>query len=103
MRAFLDKHPRHRLASNAYYWLGETYYVRRNFQKAVHIFAEGYQKLPKGGKSADNLLKLGMSLDKLNKKKEACTTFAKLTKEFPNADKDIKDKITSEQKRLECS
>ena len=50
------------LASNAYYWLGETFYVQKNFQKAAISFAKGYQKFPKGNKAIDQLFKLALTL-----------------------------------------
>ena len=31
------------LAGNAVYWLGETYYARRQFADAAVTFADGYQ------------------------------------------------------------
>jgi tol-pal system protein YbgF len=102
LRAFLDMHPKHRLASNAFYWLGETFYVRRNFQKAVHIFAEGYQKFPKSGKAADNLLKLGMALGQLKQSKKACTAYASLLSYFPKASRTLKNRVGREQRRLKC-
>lgn len=102
LRDFIAGNQQSDLISNAYYWLGETYFVRENYEKSAVNFLKGYQEKPQGNKAADNLLKLAMSLDKLNKKKEACTTFAKLAKEFPNADKDIKDKTAAERKRIEC-
>jgi len=102
LRAFLGKHPKHRLASNAYYWLGETFYVRREFQKSVHIFAEGYQKFPKSEKAADNLLKLGMALGQLKQNKKACTAYASLLSYFPKANTTLKNRVGREQRRLKC-
>jgi tol-pal system protein YbgF len=102
LRAFLDRHPKHRLASNAYYWLGETFYVRRDFQKSVHLFAEGYQKFPKSEKAADNLLKLGMALGQLKQNKKACTAYASLLSYFPKASRTLKNRVGREQRRLKC-
>lgn len=102
LRAFLDRHPKHRLASNAFYWLGETFYVREKFQRAVHIFAEGYQKFPKSGKAADNLLKLGMALGQLKQNKKACTAYASLLSYFPKANRTLKNRVGREQRRLKC-
>ena len=48
---FLEKHPQDDLASNAQYWLGETYYVRKNYQDAAFAFAEGYQRYPESRKA----------------------------------------------------
>ncbi|MDA0781217.1 MAG: tol-pal system protein YbgF [Rickettsiales bacterium] len=103
LKAFIDNNAESSLISNAYYWLGETFYVRENFEQSAVNFLKGYQKLPKGNKAADNLLKLAMSLNKMNKKKEACTTFTKLEKEFPEAEKAIKDKVSEEKKAINCS
>jgi len=91
------------LLSNAYYWLGETYYVRENYEQAAVNFLKGYKGWSKGNKAADNLMKLAMALDKMNKKKEACTTFKKVLSEFPAADKSIKDTVEKEQTRISCN
>ncbi|MCE3233127.1 MAG: uncharacterized protein K0R98_1384 [Rickettsiaceae bacterium] len=91
------------LLSNAYYWLGETYYVRENYNQSAVQFLKGYQDNPKGNKAADNLLKLAMSLNKLKKQKEACTTLDKLTKEFPKVDATTKEKVKKERTSAKCS
>ncbi len=101
-KEFIDKNGESDLISNAYYWLGETYYVRSNYELSAVNFLKGYQKLPKGNKAQDNLFKLANSLGKLKKDKEACTTFDKLLKEFPNVDKEIKGKVKEEKTRLKC-
>ena len=102
LRAFIAAHPDGALVGNARYWLGETYYVRGRYEDAVVAFAEGYQKAPSGPKAADNLLKLGMSLAKLNKRQEACATFSQLRSQFPDTSNFIKQTAASERKRLGC-
>lgn len=102
LKTFIEKNPDNSLVGNAYYWLGETFYVRENYQQAAVNFLKGYQDFPNGNKVSDNLLKLAMSLAKLGKKQEACTTFNKLIKEFPKADKDVKTKVEAEKKALQC-
>ena len=79
----IKEYPDNKLSSNAYYWLGETFYVRKNYQLAAYNFAAGYKKFPEGSKAADQLLKLGISLFSLEKLTEACATFKKLLEEFP--------------------
>ena len=91
------------LSGNALYWLGETHYVRRQFEPAAVAFLEGYKNFPKGSKAADNLLKLGMSLAGLNRQKEACTTFAKLGQEFPDAPNNLKAVAENERRKLSCA
>jgi tol-pal system protein YbgF len=103
LRTFLDRHPDDLLSGNAQYWLGETYYVRGNFQQAAVTFAEGYQKYPNSGKAPDNLLKLGMSLGELGKNQEACVALSQLRKQFPNAPGNIQDRAARERQRYGCS
>jgi tol-pal system protein YbgF len=100
--AFVQAHPADPLAGNAQYWLGETYYVRQRYQDAAIAFLEGYQKYPKSPKAADNLLKLGMALAQVGQKAEACTTFGRLQKEFPDAPTNIKRRLVQETERLKC-
>ena len=90
------------LISNAYYWLGETYYVRKNYEQSAVHFLKGYQELPKGNKASDNLMKLAMSLGKLGKKQEACATFAKMLKEFSKVEDSVKKKVGEEKALLKC-
>jgi len=94
--------PGHSLAGNAQYWLGETYYVRNDYERAARIFAEAYQKYADGSKGPDNLLKLGMSLSGLGKTKEACVAFAQLSKQFPKAPSSILTRAEQEKSALSC-
>lgn len=102
LRTFIERHPTSPLAGNAQYWLGETFYVRGDYQNAAVAFAEGYQKYPDSGKAPDNLLKLGMSLGEIGAKDDACTALNQLAKQFPAAPSNIKERATSERGRLGC-
>ncbi|MBI3706483.1 MAG: tol-pal system protein YbgF [Proteobacteria bacterium] len=102
-RAFVAANPNHRLTGNAQYWLGETYYVRRDFQNAARAFAEGVQKYPTGEKAPDNLLKLGMSLGQLNQKANACGALVEVDRRYPNAVAGVKQAAARERQRLGCS
>jgi tol-pal system protein YbgF len=102
LKAFLEKHPKHLLSSNAKYWLGETYYVRGDFQNAAVTFAEGFQEFPDSAKAPDNLLKLGMSLGQLGDKENACATFTQLQQRFPTAPANIQQKAQLERQRIGC-
>ncbi len=99
---FLKAAPQDDLAGNAKYWLGETYYARRDYANAAVIFAQGFKEYPKSIKAPDNLLKLGLAMQALKKKDEACTAFKSVISEFPKADKSILDKANKEVKTLGC-
>jgi tol-pal system protein YbgF len=100
---FLSQHRDHALASNAKYWLGESYYVRGDYQKSARIFAEGYQEFPKGSKAADNLLKLGMSLSALGKKDDACIALGQLKQNYVAESAPVVHRAEQEMGRLGCS
>jgi tol-pal system protein YbgF len=102
LRAFVKQFPKDPLAGNAQYWLGETYYVRKDWNDAAIAFAEGYQKYPKSSKAMDDLLKLGMSLANLGQKSNACAAYARLDHDFPAAPAPIKERNADEQKKAGC-
>jgi tol-pal system protein YbgF len=97
-----EKYPNTDVAGNAHYWLGEIYYARSQFDKSAVEYLKGYQSSIRGSRAADNLLKLGISMSKLEKRKEACTTYAKLKKEFPKAPNTIRKQLEEEMKNIRC-
>ena len=98
----LTKFPDHKLAANAQYWLGESYYGKKDYAKAAVAFAKGYEKYKDSNKGADNILKLGMSMQMLGKTEEACTAFVNLPKEFPKAPDNLKNKAAQLAAELKC-
>ncbi len=102
LRSFIAAHPQHTLAGNAQYWLGETYYVRKDYRQAAVAFAEGYQSYPHSAKAPDNLLKLGLALAQIGETADACEAFAQLARQFPTAPQSLKDRAQRERERLAC-
>lgn len=103
LTAFTQQHSGDPLIGNAYYWLGETYYVRRDYIHASDNFRQGYQSLPTGPKAADNLLKLAMSLDALRKDKEACVVLKQVTVKFSDNVSSVKSRAEQEMNRIGCN
>ena len=99
---FVQRNPNHALAGNAQYWLGETYYARRDYQNAMVSFAEGYKAYKSSPKGPDNLLKLGITLAVLNKKQEACAVFARFNQDYPRATDLQKRRIDQERQKNGC-
>jgi len=99
---FVQRNPQHALAGNAQYWLGETYYARRDYQNAMVSFAEGYKVYKTSPKGPDNLLKLGITLAVLNKKQEACAVFARFNQDYPRATDLQKRRIDQERQKNGC-
>lgn len=100
-KSFLQTYGNTEYAGNAQYWLGETYYVRGQFDQAAVAFADGYKKYRKGPKAPDSLLKLGFSMRKLNQTDKACVALEQFLKEFGGAPKvqlDLANKARAEMK-----
>jgi len=58
-QVFLRDYPASALVPNAYYWLGESYYVTQNYDLAQQAFQTLLSQHPGSRKEADALLKLG--------------------------------------------
>ncbi len=102
-KTFVQRNPQHVLAGNAQYWLGETYYARRDYQNAMVAFAEGYKVYKTSPKGPDNLLKLGITLAALNKKQEACAVFGRFKEDYPRATDLQKRRVDQERQKNGCS
>ena len=100
-RTFLSKYPTHKLAGDAYYWLGETYFAQADYKQAAQNFLQGYRSYPASNKAPDSLLKLGMSLGRLGQKPKACGAYAEVTKKYATAAA-VRDKALLEMKRAGC-
>ena len=102
LRQFAEKHPTDELTGNALYWLGETFYVRKDFPEAARVFLDAYQRFPKGNKAADNLFKLARSLSEVGENSSSCTTYRELMKSYPNANERILASARGDMSRLNC-
>jgi tol-pal system protein YbgF len=101
-KAFLQSHPKHALAGNAQYWLGESYYARKDYQNAMTAFAEGYKVYKTSPKGPDNLLKLGITLAVMGRKADACQVFAKFSQDYPRATDLQKRRVDQERQKNSC-
>ena len=101
--AFRKSFPDHSLAANAHYWTGEAQYARKRYQEAATTFLEAWKSDMQGLKAPDNLYKLGMSMRALEKKDEACASFAKLLSDYRGAPKRLRDKTVRGRASLKCS
>ena len=62
---FLQQYPNSQYADNAQYWLGETYYVKRQFEQAVIEYRKLMERYPASKKRSHAMLKIGYSLHEL--------------------------------------
>ncbi len=100
-KTLLNQHPKHPSGSKTRYWLGETYYVQGRYKQAAQSFLVGYKSYPSGSRAPESLLKLGMSLNKLGQKKQACGAYSEVQRAYPGAAK-VREQAVRESKRAGC-
>jgi tol-pal system protein YbgF len=83
-QSFLDQYPSSGLASNAYYWLGESYYVTQNYKIALQSFQTLLQRYPESQKAPDALLKVGYSQYELKQWDQAEATLNQVVQTYPD-------------------
>lgn len=84
-RDFLTKYPDSPLAPNAYYWLGESYYVTMNYPVAIEAFQRLVKQYPQSDKVSDGLLKVGYCQIELKQQDAAIATLKQVTAKYPNS------------------
>jgi tol-pal system protein YbgF len=82
---FLADHRDHELASNAQYWLGEVYYVKRDYPKALSAFEGVLTGFQGARKAPDALLKAGYCHYELGHFDLARKALTRVTKDFPES------------------
>jgi tol-pal system protein YbgF len=85
-KAFLSSYPSSPLAENAQYWLGEAYYVTRDFDSATNAFRNVLQKYPNSRKAPDALLKVGFTQMEQKKTGEGRATLQQVVQKYPGTD-----------------
>jgi tol-pal system protein YbgF len=83
---FLANYGSSPLAENAQYWLGEAYYVTRDYDSANGAFRTVLDKWPDSRKAPDAMLKLGYTQYEQKKYADARKTLTEVTQKFPNSD-----------------
>jgi tol-pal system protein YbgF len=85
-KTFIDTYPQAQLAPNAWYWLGESYYVTQNYEIAQQSFEGLLSQFPDSSKVPDGMLKLGYCQAQLGQKDRARNTFNEVLRLYPMSD-----------------
>jgi tol-pal system protein YbgF len=83
-RSFLDRYPNSEYADNAQYWLGESYYVTRNYDIALTAFQDLLDNYPESPKSPDALLKIGYTHYELEQWDSARAALTQVQENYPD-------------------
>lgn len=100
--AFVQKNPHSRLIAPATYHLGESYYYQNRHREAAEQFLKIATDYSKSPVAPDAMVKLGVSLNALGAKEQACAFFSELPHKYPNAPPAQKLAAEREAKKASC-
>jgi tol-pal system protein YbgF len=81
---FIAKHPKHSLAGNAQYWIGEAYWTQRDYRQALVEFEKVSEYGP--GKAPDALVKIGLCHAHLRDASRAEQAWRRVIREYPKSE-----------------
>ena len=100
--SFIKSYPNTEYTGISYYWLGESFLLRKRYDKAAINYIQSFSKFPKNNKADLSMLKLASSLNYLNKKKEACDILYKLQAKNAKLSLSIKPLLQKEISKIAC-
>jgi len=81
---FIAKYPKHALAGNAQYWIGEAYWAQRDYRQALVEFEKVSEYGP--GKAPDALVKIGLCHARLRNASRAEQAWQRVVREYPKSE-----------------
>lgn len=82
---FSAAHPKHKLAGNAHFWEGESYFQLKDYARAALAYQEVISNFPGSPKLQSSMLKQGISLYQAGKQDAARERLQDLIKRYPNS------------------
>ena len=82
-RDVLARWPQGRYADNAWYWMGEAYYVKKNYDAALDSFRKLRAQFPSSAKAPDAMYKIGLCQAEKKQMKDARATWQRVVAEHP--------------------
>ena len=101
-RSFLQKFPKSGLVPDATFNLGESYYRRQRPREAAEHYLKITTDYSKSQRAPEALVKLGLSLEKLGAKEQACAAYSEVGRKYPNANASVRASAERETKRAQC-
>jgi len=83
LNKFNETYPGHKLAPNVRYWIGETWYIEKNYEQAVLEFQRVIKEYPGKEKVSAAMLKQAMAFKELGDSKSAKFVLKELIEKFP--------------------
>jgi len=84
--AFLKQYPNTELSDNAQYWIGETYYLKKDYERAILEYEKAIVKYPEGDKIPAALFKQALAFLELGDKTNAKNLLKRVIEKYPQSD-----------------
>jgi len=84
--AFLKQYPNTELSDNAQFWIGETYFFRKDFEKAILEYEKTIVKYPEGDKVPAALFKQALAFLELGEKTNAKSLLKRVIERYPHSE-----------------
>jgi tol-pal system protein YbgF len=94
---FLKQYPNTELSDNAQFWIGETYYLKKDYEKAILEYEKAIAKYPEGDKIPSALFKQALAFLELGDKTNARNLLRRVIERFPQS-----EQAEMAKKRLEA-
>jgi len=84
--AFLKQYPNTELSDNAQFWIGETYFLKKDFEKAILEYEKAIVKYPEGDKIPAALFKQALAFLELGDKTNARNLLKRVIERYPHSE-----------------
>lgn len=103
LKQVVERNPKHRLASYAQNLLGRAYLDEGKPSLAAVAFYNNYNDRPEGERAPHSLMFMGVALDRLGRKADACKAFRELEEVYgTRAPKDVLSDATMAKAKAGC-
>ncbi len=86
MQKFMEAFPKHSLAGNAQFWIGETYYNEHDYASAILAYEEVLKKYKNNRKVPAAMLKQGFAFSHMGENEAARAILRDVVAKYPGTD-----------------
>jgi tol-pal system protein YbgF len=102
LRAFIAQNPNDKLIPDALFYLGMSFDQQGRSRDAAEHYLKVSTDYAKSPRAPEALVKLGLALQKLGAKEQACATFGEALRKYPSMSAALKASAERESKRAQC-
>ena len=85
LNGFISEYPTHELADDAQYWIGQSYYQEKNFERAILAFNKVQVDYANGDKAPEALLLEALSFLNIDDRASARELLGQVIAKYPDS------------------